>query len=211
MQIKILFVDNDKYQDRIVTVDTDDKKQATMSVVSEMSLDEIKYLLSFEFITEQPEQAPKGKLTAAQARIMESIKAANYRYRDLDNHIFINSYLYIDGVHQGGNNAYCTESGAYRVQLNTRTLDALIDKGYVLPVESIAGSGYDTIETVDEYEKPKLYRRFLRIELVQEGTNARRTLYCPNGQSEMTTASAGYDMTIWRVSNSTIVPVVTWN
>ncbi|MFF5993729.1 hypothetical protein AAGS61_03090 [Lysinibacillus sp. KU-BSD001] len=62
IKVKVLFVDDSGLKDREEVFSTTDKKEAALMTVEKMTIKEIKYLLSFEFMKTNNEQEDYCKI-----------------------------------------------------------------------------------------------------------------------------------------------------
>ena len=138
----------------------------------------------------------KGKLSPTQEKIMNNIINADYVYKTVDDNMILNDYIYIDGVKKSYNPVSIDKDGKYSVKLNTRTLNALISKGYVKDPEEVRGVGFERIETVDTYEKPVPFKELEYVEVRYniESNNFRqyKRLAFPVGQFDITIETLNY-------------------
>ena len=157
-------------------------------------------------------ETSKIKLTKAQQKVIDDIKAANYSYVTKDNCSIDN--LYIDGKPFESNGTYITDDGNYRVKLNTKTLDVLVKNG-LLEVIDLVGDGFDTVRTFETFEKPYKYDKLSIIELRkivnhETGGYFKQMLSCPVGQEEVTIQASKLLEEGFKVFNTEVKEVKAW-
>lgn len=157
----------------------------------------------------------RNKLTKVQAAIVEAIDKANYYYSIEGENVDVMDGLYIDGKEMKNETIFLTEEGKYRVELNTKTLNGLVEKGYLEQPEELRGTGYELVEVKFETSKPKLYKELTRVVLTKtewfaftkKYVEKKKEIFFPAEQRDITLQN--FDLNEWEIKSESTVKVKT--